>query len=192
MLPKHSGVPQRSVVAAGLVAVSIVGGTAYSTLLTAAPVSDIVEVKFDEWMTPSVRPFPHDPAAARDGSAWYTAQQSNAVGRLDPTTGQFREFSLPTPNSGPHGLLEDPDGNIWYTGNGAGLIGKLDPKTGKVTEYKMPDPRASDPHSLVFSRSGLIVFTVQGGDFVGTLDPRTGKVSLVALASGAGPYGIVL
>src|SRR5258705_12401130 len=95
-------------------------------LVAASPLSDVVEVKFDEWMTPSVRPFPHDPAAARDGSAWYTAQLSNAVGRLDPSTGQFREFSLPTPNSGPHGLLEDPDGNIWYTGNAAGLIGKIE------------------------------------------------------------------
>ena len=120
------------------------------------------------------------------------AQLSNAVGRLDPTTGQFREFSLPTPNSGPHGLLEDPDGNIWYTGNAAGLIGKIEPKTGKVTEYKMPDPKARDPHSLVLSRSGLIIFTVQGGGFVGTLDPRTGKVALVALAGGSAPYGIVL
>src|SRR6476659_9094990 len=103
MLPKHSGVPRWSVVAAGLVAVWIVGGTFqaghYFRLMAAAPVSDVVEVKFDEWMTPSARPFPHDPAAARDGSVWYTAQLSNAVGRLDPTTGQFREFSLPTPDS---------------------------------------------------------------------------------------------
>ena len=145
-------------------------------LRAAAPLSDVVEVKFDEWMTPSVRPFPHDPAAARDGSVWYTGQLSNVVGHLDPTTGRFREYSLPTANSGPHGLVEDPDGNIWYTGNAAGLIGKIDIKSGTVTEHKMPDPQARDPHSLVFSRSGVIVFTVQVGNFVGTLDPKTGKV----------------
>jgi virginiamycin B lyase len=161
-------------------------------LRAAAPLSDVVEVKFDEWMTPSVRPFPHDPAAARDGSVWYTGQLSNVVGHLDPTTGRFREYALPTANSGPHGLVEDPDGNIWYTGNAAGLIGKIDVKSGMVTEYKMPDAQARDPHSLVFSRSGVIVFTVQVGNFVGTLDPKTGKVTLIPLAGNARPYGIVL
>jgi virginiamycin B lyase len=198
MLSTHSG---RRCWTIGLVAASMVGCvvigipvvvSGFGRTVAAAPVSDIVEVKFDEWMTPSVRPFHHDPAAARDGSAWYTAQLSNAVGRLNPATGQFREFSLPTPNSGPHGLLEDPDGNIWYTGNAAGLIGRIEPKTGKVTEYKMPDPKARDPHSLVWSRSGSIFFTVQGGGFVGTLDPRTGKIALVALAGGSAPYGIVV
>jgi virginiamycin B lyase len=196
MLPKHLVIPRWLVPAVVLIAICAGVGSGFSRIgfsrIAAAALSDVVEVKFDEWMTPSVRPFPHDPAAARDGSAWYTAQLSNAVGRLDPTTGQFREFSLPTPNSGPHGLVEDPDGNVWYTGNAAGLIGKIEPKTGKVTEYKMPDPKARDPHSLVFSRSGLIIFTVQGGSFVGTLDPPSGKVSLASLSGGAAPYGIAL
>ena len=71
-------------------------------------------------------PVPARSGARRDGSVWYTAQLSNAVGHLDPATGRFREYSLPTPDSGPHGLLEDPDGNIWYTGNAAGLIGKIE------------------------------------------------------------------
>ena len=163
-----------------------------ASLTAAAPLSDVVEVKFDEWMTPSSRPYPHDPAAARDGSVWYTGQLANVVGRLNPATGEFKEYPLPTAGSGPHGLVEDPAGNIWYTGNAAGLIGKIDPKTGQVTEYKMPDPRARDPHSLVFSRSGLVVFTVQGGNFVGTLDPKTGKIELASLAGNARPYGIML
>jgi virginiamycin B lyase len=189
MRQNHLGVSKWWVLIVTLIGIGV--GSVFGRI-AAASVSDVVEVKFDEWMTPSVQPFPHDPAAARDGSVWYTGQLSNVVGHLDPTTGRFREYSLPTPNSGPHGLVEDPEGNIWYTGNAAGLIGKIDVKSGMVAEYKMPDPRARDPHSLVFSRSGLIIFTVQGGGFVGTLDPRTGKVSLVALAGGAAPYGIAL
>ena len=181
--------PKPSAAAIGLILLSV--GSGFSRI-SAAVISDIVEIKFDEWMTPSVRPFPHDPAKGRDGSVWDSAQLSNAVGHLDPATGRFREYSLPTPDSGPHGLLEDPGGNIWYTGNAAGLIGKIEVKTGKVTEYKMPDQKARDPHSLVFSRSGLIIFTVQGGGFVGTLDPGTGKISLVPLSRGAAPYGIAL
>jgi virginiamycin B lyase len=193
MLPHHLRFPRMPVIA-GLVAVSALGSlsTGGSRALAAAALSDAVDVKFDQWMTPSVQPFPHDPAVARDGSVWYTGQLSNVVGRLDPATGAFKEYPLPTPNSGPHGLLEDPEGNIWYTGNAAGLIGKIDVKSGKVTEYRMPDPKARDPHSLVFSKSGVIVFTVQGGNFVGTLDPKSGKITLVPLAGNARPYGIML
>jgi virginiamycin B lyase len=178
-----------SAVVAGVIAI---GPARAGHDIYAAALGDVVEVKFDEWMTPSARPFPHDPAAARDGSAWYTGQLSNVVGRLNPATGEFKEFSLPTQGSGPHGLVEDPEGNIWYTGNAAGLIGKIEPASGKVIEYRMPDPAARDPHSLVFSRGGLVVFTVQQGSFVGTLDPKTGKVTLAKRPAGARPYGIML
>lgn len=159
---------------------------------TAAPIADDVDVTFEEWLTPSKPPYPHDPAAAADGSAWYTGQRANVVGRFDPSTGQFKEFTLPTPGSGPHGLIEGKEGNIWYTGNAAALIGKIDPKTGKVTEYRMPDPSARDPHTITFLKSGLAVFTVQGGNFVGTLDPKTGKINLTSPPTPrARPYGIV-
>ena len=143
------------------------------TLLTArAAITDAVDVKFDQWMTPSTPAYPHDPAVAPDGSIWYTGQRANVVGRFDPATQQFKEFALPTPNSGPHGLQADKEGNIWYTGNAAGLIGKIDPKSGKVTEYKMPNPKARDPHTIAFLQDGRIFFTVQAGNFIGSLDPK--------------------
>src|SRR5438128_838786 len=88
--------------------------------------ADHVDVKFEEWSVPDGA-FPHDPAAAPDGRAWYTGQHNSTLGRLDPATGEIKSFSLPTPNSGPHGLVADKEGNIWYTGNAAALIGKLDP-----------------------------------------------------------------
>src|SRR4030095_547697 len=88
------------------------------TALHALPaISDSIDVKIDEWMTPSTPAYPHDPAVAPDGSVWYTAQRASTIGRFDPVTEQFKEFALPTPKSGPHGLQADKDGNIWYTGN---------------------------------------------------------------------------
>jgi virginiamycin B lyase len=159
----------------------------------AAPIADSVDVKFDEWRTPSKPPYPHDPAVAPDGSIWYTGQRANVVGRFDPATQQFKEYPLPTPNSGPHGLQPDRDGNIWYTANSAGLIGKIDPKTGKITEYKMPNPKAGDPHTIAFLRDGTLLFTVQAGNFVGTLDPKApdGNIKLVSPPTrNARPYGI--
>ena len=98
-----------------------------AAFLQAAPaISDNIDVKFDDWMTPSKPAYPHDPAVAPDGSIWYTAQRASTIGRFDPVTQQFKEFALPTPNSGPHGLQPDANGNIWYTGNAAGLIGMVD------------------------------------------------------------------
>jgi virginiamycin B lyase len=152
-----------------------------------------VDVKIDEWLTPSKPPYPHDPAVAPDGSVWYTGQRANVIGRFDPSTQQFKEFALPTPNSGPHGLQPDKEGNIWYTGNAAALIGKVDAKTGKVTEYKMPDPKARDPHTIVFLKDGTLLFTVQAGNFVGSLDPKApnGNIKLVSPpTANARPYGI--
>jgi virginiamycin B lyase len=164
-------------------------------VLYAAPIADNVDVKFDEWMTPSKPAYPHDPAVSPDGSIWYTAQRASTIGRFDPATEQFKEFELPTKDSGPHGLQPDKDGNIWYTGNGAGLIGKVDPKTGKVTEYKMPNPKAKDPHTIAFLRDGRLFFTVQGGNFIGTLDPKApnGNIKLVeSPTANSRPYGVRL
>ena len=158
-------------------------------------ITDNVDVKFDDWMTPSKPAYPHDPAVAPDGSIWYTAQRASTIGRFDPATEQFKEFALPTPNSGPHGLQPDKDGNIWYTGNAAGLIGMVDAKTGKVTEYKMPNPKAKDPHTIAFLRDGRIFFTVQAGNFIGTLDPKVpgGNIKLIESPTlNSRPYGVRL
>ncbi|MBI3493587.1 MAG: lyase [Acidobacteria bacterium] len=178
--------------AASCIALLMVG----AALVQALPaITDNVDVKIDEWMTPSKPAYPHDPAVAPDGSIWYTAQRASTVGRFDPATQQFKEFPLPTPNSGPHGLQPDKDGNIWYTGNSAALIGKIDPKTGKVTEYKMPNPKARDPHTIAFLRDGTMLFTVQGGNFVGKLDPKApdGAIKLVESPTvNSRPYGIRL
>ena len=142
---------------------SIVAAGATAALVQARSTPPDVDVKIDEWMTPSKPPYPHDPAVAPDGAVWYTGQRANVVGRFDPKTELFKEWSLPTQNSGPHGLTFDKNGHCWYTGNAAGLIGEIDPQTDHIREYKMPDPNARDPHTPIFDRRGILWFTVQAG-----------------------------
>lgn len=159
----------------------------------AAIIPGPAEATIREWplKTPGSRP--HDPVATHDGSIWYSGQLANALGRLDPKTGEFKEFNLKRPQTAPHGITEDKDGNIWFTGNFAGLIGKLDPKTGEVTEYKLPDPAAKDPHTLIFDHDGILWFTVQQGNRVGRLDPKTGDIKLVTPpTANARPYGMAV
>jgi virginiamycin B lyase len=151
------------------------------------------QVSIHEWSVPTPNSRPHDPALAPDGSLWFTEQLANKLGRLDPSTGQFKEFALKIADSGPHGLVADHDGNIWFTGNRKGYIGKLNPKTGDVREYRMPDPRARDPHTPVFDNKGTLWFTVQNSNFVGQLDPRSGDIRLKEVPTpNAVPYGIVV
>jgi virginiamycin B lyase len=151
-----------------------------------------VHVTIKEWDVPTPGSRPHDPMFAPDGSAWYTGQMANVLGRFDPKTQTFREFHLPD-GSGPHGLIADHDGNVWYTANFKAYIGKLDPKTGKVTQYPMPDPRARDPHTLLLAPNGQIYFTAQNANMAGRLDPRTGEIKLVnSPTPRSNPYGMVI
>ncbi|MBN9546524.1 MAG: cytochrome C [Alphaproteobacteria bacterium] len=162
------------------------------TVGAAALISGPVKVTITEWDVPTPGSRPHDPMYAPDGSAWYTGQMANVLGRFDPRTQQFREFKLPE-NSGPHGLIPDHDGNVWYTANFGAYIGKLDPRTGAVKQYPMPDPAAKDPHTLLLAPNGNIYFTVQGANRVGRLDPKTGEVKLVTSPTPrSNPYGMVI
>ena len=151
-----------------------------------------VDVSIKEWMVPTPGSRPHDPMFAPDGSAWYSGQMANVLGRFDPKTEQFHEFKLP-PKSGPHGLISDKDGNVWYTANFGAYIGKLDPKTGEVTKFPMPDPKARDPHTLLFAPNGNLYFTLQGSNMVGRLNPKTGEIKLTTDSTPqANPYGMVI
>jgi virginiamycin B lyase len=164
----------------------------FAALAGGAPAS-VLKATIKEYDVPTPKSRPHDPAAAPDGSLWWTEQLANKLGRLDPKTGTIKEYPLKTPNSGPHGLTSDSDGNIWFTANYAGYIGKLDPKSGSVTEYKIPDARARDPHTPVFDQQGRLWFTVQDSNFVGRLDPKTGKFDLKEVPTPkALPYGMVI
>lgn len=153
-------------------------------------ISGPADVTITEWPVPTPGSRPHDPLGTKDGAIWYTGQLANALGRLDPATGQFREYKL-NPQTGPHGLAEDGNGNIWFTGNFAGIIGRLDPRSGAVVEHKLPDPAARDTHSLAFDQRGILWFTVQQANMLGRLDPATGDVRLIKSPTPSSrPYGI--
>src|SRR5437588_11864770 len=87
-------------------------------------IADNVDVKIDEWMTPSSPPYPHDPAVAPDGSVWYTGQRANVVGRFDPRTQQFKEFPSPSPGPAPPATNPNKAATTGTPANPPRLIGK--------------------------------------------------------------------
>ena len=158
----------------------------------AAVIEGPVKVSMKAWQVATPGSRPHDPLATQDGMYWYTGQMVNALGRIDPRTGEVKEFPLKTPHSGPHGLVEDKAGNVWYTGNTGALVGKVNPKTGEVTEYKMPEGKG-DPHTLIFDKAGILWFTMQNANRIGRLDPKTGEIKLLTPPTDKSrPYGMDL
>jgi virginiamycin B lyase len=161
--------------------------------LIASAAAANLNVEIHEYDVPTAKSRPHDPAAAPDGSLWYTGQAANKLGRLDPQTGAFKEYPLKTPNSGPHGLAADREGNIWFTAIYAGYVGKLDPKSGEITEYRPEDGTKIDPHTPLIDHNGVVWFTNEETNFIGRLDPRSGKIRLAKVPTPhAVPYGIVI
>jgi len=156
-----------------------------------------VEISIMEWKTPN-NANPHDPMVAPDGSIWFASQQANEVGRLNPSTGEWKLFPAKTPGGGPHGLIADKDGEVWFTAAWGDYIGRVDPKSGELTEYRLSDPSKPPkyhyhPHTPIFNSKGMLLFTMMDGNMVGRLDPKTGETKMASVPTPfSAPYGLRL
>jgi virginiamycin B lyase len=132
---------------------------------------------------------PHDVAPAPDGSVWYTAQATGALGRLDPATGATSHIPLGS-GSAPHGVIVGPDGAPWITDSGLNAIVRVDTASEEVTLYPLPAGTANaNLNTAAFDGRGILWFTGQNGIY-GRLDPATGIVEVFPAPRGRGPYGI--
>lgn len=132
---------------------------------------------------------PHDVAPALDGGVWYTAQRAEALGHLDPETGETRHIHLGA-GSAPHGVIVDAEGVAWVTDGGLNAIVSVDPADDEVTLYPLPEgsPNAN-LNTAAFDGAGMLWFTGQNGIY-GRLDPAVGEVEVFDAPRGSGPYGI--
>ena len=134
---------------------------------------------------------PHDVAPAPDGGVWYTAQNTGALGRLDPTTGETRHIPLGA-GSSPHGVIVGPDGAPWITDSGLNAIVRVDPQTGQVKVFTLPTGTGNtNLNTAVFDPKGILWFTGQNG-FYGRLDSASGDMQVFEAPRGRGPYGITV
>jgi len=134
---------------------------------------------------------PHDVAPAPDGSVWYTAQISGALGRLDPETGETRHIPLGS-GSSPHGVIVGPDGAPWITDSGLNALVRVDPATEEVQKFPLSaESGYANLNTAAFDPSGILWFTGQNGIY-GRLDPSTGELRVFDAPRGRGPYGITV
>src|SRR2546427_1304174 len=80
--------------------------------------------------------FPHDVAAAPDGSVWFSGQQQGFAGRFDPTTGKLERISLGA-GAAPHGVIIGSHGAPWLTEGGNDAIARVDLKTKEVKLFPL-------------------------------------------------------
>ena len=137
---------------------------------------------------------PHDVAPAADGErVWYTAQNTGALGLLEPATGEIETIPLGA-GSSPHGVIVGPDGAAWVTDSGLNAMVRVDAETFEVDVWPLAGGNAN-LNTAAFAPDGVLWFTGQNG-VVGRLDPATqppGSVlETVKAPHGRGPYGITV
>jgi virginiamycin B lyase len=134
---------------------------------------------------------PHTLIFDRSGILWFTAQNANRVGRLDPKTGEITLVTPPTPKSRPYGMAVSSKGAVFYVAFGSNRVGSVDPKTMEIREYPLPDA-ASRPRRITITRDDVVWYTDFSRGYLGRLDPATGQVTEWLSPSGpkSEPYGI--
>ena len=134
---------------------------------------------------------PHDvaPAPEANGIVWYTAQHQEALGILDPNTGETRHIHLGG-GARPHGVIVGPDGAPWITDGGLNAIVRVDPSTEAVTLFPLPESTGyTNLNTATFDLQGICWFTGQSGIY-GRVDPQSAEVEVFEAPRGRGPYGI--
>jgi virginiamycin B lyase len=142
-----------------------------------------------EFVPPTAKD-PHTPIFGPDGALWFTAQNSNVIGRLDIETGKIAEFGAPTQNAHPYGITAAGDGALWFCELTGGKLGRLDPRNGGMTEYT-PSESHVKPRRLV-AVGNAIYFTDSEGGRLGRITLADKKFKFWDSPSGnhSEPYGI--
>jgi len=162
---------------------------AFTIALVLVPAVARAEVAIQAYTLPAGGGFPHDVAVGPDGIAWYTAQRSGQLGRLDPVSGKIDLIPLGS-GAAPHGVIIGPDGAPWITEGGTNAIVRVDPQTRAVTRWPLPEARGYvNLNTATFDKRGHIWFTGQNGVY-GRLNPKTGDMQVWDAPRGRGPYGI--
>ena len=72
---------------------------------------------------------PHTPVFDQKGTLWFTVQEGNFVGRLDPQTGVIKLKPSPTPNSVPYGIAVTSKGIPFFCEFGTNKLATINPNT---------------------------------------------------------------
>src|SRR5262249_31372617 len=101
---------------------------------------------------------PHTLIFDRHGILWFTLQNANRIGRLDPQSGEIKFLTPPTAKSRPYGMALDSRGNLFVVQFGVNKVARVDPKPLEIREYSLPDP-AARPRRVAITGDDQVWYT---------------------------------
>jgi virginiamycin B lyase len=128
-----------------------------------------------------------------DGAIWAseTSFDSNALARVDPTTGVVTEYALPDFIG--TSQLAVTGGQIYFSVTQSNLIGRLNPANGAITSFPVPTADAQ-PSGITADSAGNVYFTETAGDApgIGRVAPDGTVVEFTAPTPNASIQGITV
>jgi virginiamycin B lyase len=110
---------------------------------------------------------------AGERNIWFTARQSNIIGRYRIVNGLVDLQRLPTPNAFPDGIAMAPNaGAPWIALSGTNNIASIDPRTFALTVRALPRA-AARPNRVAFTSDGRLWYIDPAEGYLGTLTPAT-------------------
>ena len=130
-----------------------------------------------------------------DGNVWYTERTiPNAVGRLNPRTGEVTEWELPDPEADPHGMTIDSEGYVYWAEVKAPYLGRLNPATGEMERFPFDESGTLGHlggHTPVLDSEENVWLTLIYGDALAKWDRKTKKIKVWRVPTPRSmPYGI--
>ncbi|GCE12227.1 Vgb family protein [Tengunoibacter tsumagoiensis] len=136
----------------------------------------------------------NDLALDAQGNVWFTEMNADAIGKLDPHSGQIRQYPISHPATiqkfDPYGITIDPQGTVWFTEAATNQLGRLNPQTGELSLF----PFQQTTNSLlevISDPQGIIWGTTFRNSTLFRFDPHTQHFTTYQPESDAsGCYGI--
>jgi len=114
---------------------------------------------------------PYSIAPGPEGDMWFTENTADAIGRIDPASGQITTTPIPTERARPRVIAPGPDGSMWFTEYGSGgvgqNIGRITP-SGEIGEYATPTTE-SGPYGIAPGPDGNMWFTEYSRGIIGQI-----------------------
>jgi len=126
-----------------------------------------------------------------DGNLWFTENNANTIGTINPTTHAISQFTVSNPGSEPYAIVTGSDGDLWFTDDGNNSIGVINPTTHAITEF--PAPAGSIPLAIANGPNGEIWFTEQSAGEIGEINVTTHIISQFPIPTGGSePTGLTV
>ena len=174
----------------------------------AVPNASAASATLTEWTLPDGNSGPWGVAVDFQTKIWFTENQSNRIGMLDPVTFTMKEWDTPTGGSNPRGIYIKPSAasiRVYFTEYSTNKVGYFENATQTFFEWALPADRR--PVSIAVDDDDNMWFTESQNDAIGRLNPignvlteyklpalpvPAGTVSCGSFSSQLCPWGIAV